>query len=71
MMMEARSLGLGSCWICNFKTDELRAVFSIPGNLEIVSILLVGYADTGREKAKSPQRFDSARKKLEDIVEYV
>jgi nitroreductase len=71
MMLEAASLGLGSCWICNFKPDELRKAFSIPGNLEPVNILLVGYADTIREEAKSPERHDRTRKRKLDIVEYV
>ena len=70
MMMEATSLGLGSCWICNFKPDELRKAFCIPENLEPVNILLVGYADTIREEAKSPERHNTMRKPLDETVSY-
>lgn len=45
MMLQAEALGLGSVWICYFKSDVLKSEFSIPDNLEIVNILAVGYSD--------------------------
>lgn len=56
MMMEATYLGLGSVWVCYFKPDILKAEFKIPDNLEPVNILVLGYADTSREKALSADR---------------
>lgn len=70
MMMQATELGLGSVWVCYFKPDVLRKEFSITDNLEPVNILLIGYADTNREPALSPERHCKTRKPLSDIVFY-
>lgn len=44
MMLQAEELGLGSVWICYFKSDILKAELRIPDNLEAVNILAVGYS---------------------------
>lgn len=59
MMLQAASLGLGSVWICYFKPDILKKEFNIPGHLEIVNILAVGYAN---EKAVHPKERKSLDK---------
>jgi len=67
MMLQATELGLGTVWICYFKTDVLRTEFNIPDQVEPINILAIGYP-TG--KILSPDRHDKARKPLEDTVFY-
>ena len=43
MMLQAWELGLGSCWVGWFNSDEIKEALEIPGNVVIASILPVGY----------------------------
>ena len=43
MMLEVQDLGLGSTWIGYFNPEKIREVYNIPKNLEIVSLLAIGY----------------------------
>ena len=70
MMMEATDLGLGSVWICYFKPDVLKEELAIPEGLEPVNILAIGYADTEKEHALSPDRHGRLRKPLSSTVSY-
>lgn len=70
MMMEATYLGLGSVWVCYFKPDILKAEFKIPDNLEPVNILVLGYADTSREKVLSADRHAKMRNSLSAMVSF-
>ncbi len=65
MMLEAVNLGLGTVWICNFEPSVLRMEFNIPAEWDIVNILAIGYPDGA---LKPSDRFDTERKKIEDIV---
>ena len=67
MMMQATELGLGTLWICWFDPGVLRAEFDIPGHLEIVNLLAVGYADG---EPQSPERHGKVRKPLGETVFY-
>lgn len=67
MMLQASELGIGSVWICYFKPDILKKVFEIPENLEPVNILALGYA---AGPVESPDRHDSVRKSLSELVRY-
>ncbi len=55
MMLEASSLGLGTCWICNFNPEVLINELEIPSDLIPVNILLVGYekGEGGKKNRKS------------------
>ncbi|MBD5559115.1 MAG: nitroreductase [Clostridia bacterium] len=44
IMLLATELGLGSCWICAFQPDILRAEFGLPETLKPVNILALGYS---------------------------
>lgn len=70
MMMQATELDLGSVWVCYFKPDVLRKEFSLPPELEPVHILVIGYADTDREPALSPNRHSETRIPLSSTVFY-
>lgn len=67
MMLQATELGLGSVWVCYFKSDVLSKEFNLPSNLEPVNILVIGYSDEG---AVDTNRFDSARIPMSQLVSY-
>lgn len=67
MMLQATELGLGTVWVCYFKPDIIRKEFALPENLEPVNILVIGYAN---EKPASPNRHDTERKPISEMVSY-
>jgi nitroreductase len=62
IVLEAESLGLGTCWIAWFEQKEIRPVLNIPSDKYVLCILTVGYPD--EKPAARPRR------KLGDIVHY-
>lgn len=62
-MLLATELGLGSCWICAFSPEIIRAEFGLPATLKPVNILALGYADD----APAPDRLDR-RKPLDELI---
>lgn len=60
MALQATELGLGSCWVMIFSSDKLAEVLDLDDNLELVSLLALGYADE-----EPPQR---PRLSLDEIV---
>lgn len=67
MMLQATELGLGTLWVCWFDPEVLRAEFSIPEHLEIVNLLVIGYADG---EGAGADRHDKMRKPLTETVFY-
>lgn len=67
MMLQATELGLGTVWIGSFDPAVIKSNFNIPDSIEPIDILIIGYP--GSELA-SPERHDTARKPLEDMVHY-
>lgn len=67
MMLEAAEAGLGTVWIGSFDPVIIKDEFNIPENIEPIDILLIGYPDA---ELASPNRHDTARKSLEDMVHY-
>lgn len=65
MMYQAEELGIGNLIVGIYKESLLRERFSIPENLEIVSLLMLGYASDDCEP--HPQ-LHTSRKKLSDTV---
>lgn len=45
--LAASSLGLGTCWVCNFDPDTLRRGFNIPDQYEPIAIIPIGYPAPG------------------------
>lgn len=43
MMLQAAELGLGTCWVCWFDTEETRRAFAIPAKQEVFALLPLGY----------------------------
>ena len=55
MLLEASSLGLGSCWIAPRNQEKVRALLNIPPNYEQVSTLPIGYpAETPIKEKNKP-----------------
>ncbi|MBQ1931750.1 MAG: nitroreductase, partial [Lachnospiraceae bacterium] len=67
MMYHAEELGIGSLIVGIYKEPVLRERFSIPENLEIVSLLMLGYAT---EDCEPHPEFHASRKPLEETVFY-
>lgn len=62
LVLEAESLGLGTCWVAWFTQDEIRPVMNIPADKYVVGIITLGYA------AEAPGQ--RPRKSYEEIVHY-
>lgn len=62
MTLMATSLGLGTCWICNFNVNRCAEILKLPRNIEPVAILPVGYPNV-----ETPAK---QRKNLSEIVHY-
>ena len=62
MLLEATSLGLGTCWVGWFIQKEIRPILNIPSDKYVVGVITVGYTNE-TPKARP-------RKKLEEIIHY-
>ena len=62
MMLEATTLGLGTCFVCSFKEEILRNILDIPENYGVTCMLPIGYP---KEVLPHGPRID-----IEDIVIY-
>ena len=67
MMYQAEELGIGSLIVGIYKEPLLRERFAIPENLEIVALLILGYA---AEDCEPHPQFHASRKPLEETVFY-
>lgn len=43
LCLAAAEQGLGTCWVCNFDVERCREVMSLPGNIEPVVLIPIGY----------------------------
>lgn len=66
MMLEATSLDLGSVWIGNFSPEDIKKEFLIPQDLDVVSILAIGYAE--QNTTLSPERHSQTRKSISELI---
>lgn len=62
MVIAAAAQGIGSCWIGDFKEDEVKALLGIPDDLKVIALVSLGYPDE-----KPTLR---GKKPLEEIVHY-
>lgn len=65
MMLMATELSLGTLWIGWFNPEVIKEEFNLPEGIEPVSLLAIGY---GKGDVKSPNRHDTERKKLSEII---
>ena len=53
--LTATELGLGTCWLGAFNTENVRQILGIPADINIVEMLAVGYpAEPGRQNTREP-----------------
>lgn len=62
----AESLGLGTCWVCNFNPVKLSSFLDLPSHIEPVVVLPVGYIDADNSNVP-----DKKRKPFPDIVKWL
>jgi len=62
IMLQAKALGLGTCWLGGLDRNAIAAVLRVPDHLEVVGLLTVGFP------AKDPD--PPPRKSLKEIVHY-
>jgi len=60
LMLEASSLGIGSCFVGSFKEKKLRNLLNIPNECKIIGLITLGYP---KEDQKAPLKKD-----LKDII---
>lgn len=60
IVLEAKNLGLDSCWVAWFTQNDIRPVLDIPDDKYVLSVIVVGY---GAEKPNM-----RPRKKIEDMI---
>ncbi|MBC8478395.1 MAG: nitroreductase family protein [Candidatus Delongbacteria bacterium] len=66
MTLMITELELGSCWVCAFNNIRTAEVLDLPEQLEPIALLPLGYP----AEFSDPDRHDSQRKPLEDIVSW-
>lgn len=62
IVLEAESLGLGTCWVAWFTQNDIRPILNIPEDKYISAIIPLGYPD----ETPNPR----PRKRLDEIVHY-
>ena len=61
-MLQAKALGLGTCWLGGIDRKAIAATLKLPEHLEVVGLLTVGFP------AEDPP--PTSRKPLAEIVHY-
>lgn len=64
LCLGAASLGLGTCWVCNFDPTIVREGLNLPDNVETIAIIPMGYPDSD---GTVPEK---KRKPLDEIVKW-
>jgi nitroreductase len=62
--LAATSIGLATCWVCNFNKQKLTEILNLPDHVEPVVLLPLGYPDD----APATERHATMRKSLDEIV---
>lgn len=62
MMLEAHSLGIGSCFIGAFRENKIKKIVNLPSEFNIVGLITFGY--------KEMEKGFSERLNLEDLIMY-
>ena len=68
MMLQAKELGIDSCWVCYFNTEQVKKEFNLAENEEPYLLMPMGYSD---EKLGLPSPKHSQRKPLDETVKYL
>ncbi len=66
-MLKATNEGLGSCWVMSFDEKEVSKAFKIDENIELVSMLPIGYPT--EDNRPSEKHFE--RKEVKEISKFI
>ncbi|SHF01465.1 Nitroreductase [Mariniphaga anaerophila] len=61
--LQAAELGLGTCWVCNFDTESCAEALKLPGCIEPIAMIPLGYPASDEIPPKK-------RKPLSEIVHW-
>ncbi len=64
--LAATELNLATCWICNFDVNKVKEIFNLSESYEPVALISLGYCN----KTSDTERFDKARKSIDEIVKF-
>lgn len=64
LCLAAASLGLGTCWVCNFDPQIVAEALNLPKHMEPIAIIPIGYPANG---STIPAK---QRKTFEDILQW-
>jgi len=64
LVLQAQSLGLGTCWVGWFDFRKTRKFFDLPGALKVCGMIALGYAQPGQSERTR------RRKSLEQICQF-
>jgi nitroreductase family protein len=67
MMLQAKELGIGSCWVGRFDHKLISETFDLPKNIIPVALLPVGYPS----ETANPAEKHTSRKELSETVIYL
>lgn len=59
LILAATEEGLGTCWICNFDVDKCAGLLQLPGHLEPMALIPVGYAENETAPLKKRKEIDN------------
>lgn len=64
MLLEATSLNIGSCWVCNLPRKRvLKKMLLIPNEYDIIGLVTLGHYDQSAKKVEK-------KYELEDVISY-
>jgi nitroreductase len=63
LILTAWEEGLGTCWVANFKEDEVKKALKIPQNVRVIAMTPLGYPAEQKDPVTD-------RKALEEIIRY-
>lgn len=64
VMLEAKNVGLDTCWVKYFDNEKFESTFALPSNEKSVLLLPLGYGEIG------PGPLHKNKKDLSKLVEY-
>ena len=64
VMLEAKNLGLDSCWVKYFDNEKFEGLFNLPSTEKSVLLLPIGYGKIG------PGPLHKNKKDISELVEY-
>lgn len=68
MMLEAWNIGIGSCWVRAFNSNEVKQALNLPENMKLIFLMPIGYMT---EESVPNKELHFTRNNMEEMVEYL